>query len=381
MASESDNEAGPIKTYSLEDNLDLLSEKSGATREIALEAIFKELKNQYHEEFVTKSRLTLLDALKKSLRKGSAKERKFGALCVAMTSVTLGADDDELYKEFKPIFSELISPQNTGVSEETKATLAESLAMICLVSADENETLNVINELFAVIQHHTSNNELIAAGVRAWSLLVSTISQSTGIEPIVEQALQTLLDLLKNEDVDVRVAAGEAVALLVEKQRDVEEDNFELRSFADIGQVDVDDLLDSLHELASDKTKMRARKDKLKQRLPFKEIVASVEEGIIPTEILSFKHQKFTFENWEKLIQLDAVRELLAEGLQTHFENNPLLHQIFDISLDKQAKKTQLSSVEKRLMMSPSSPMSKARTQNRSKQRELKGNQHNGEEV
>lgn len=34
-----------------------------------------------------------------------------------------GADDDELYKEFKPIFSELISPQNTGVSEEAKATV------------------------------------------------------------------------------------------------------------------------------------------------------------------------------------------------------------------------------------------------------------------
>lgn len=381
MASESDNEAGPIKTYSLEDNLDLLSEKSGATREIALEAIFKELKNQYHEEFVTKSRLTLLDSLKKSLRKGSAKERKFAALCVAMTSVTLGAEDDELVHEFQPVLSELISPQNTSVPEEAKATLAESLAMVCFIAADENQTLNVINELFAVVQHHTSKNELVAASLRAWSLLVSTISKSTGIEPIVEQALQTLADLLKNEDVDVRVAAGEAVALLVEKQRDVEEDNFELRSFADIGQVDVDDLLDTLQELASDKNKLRARKDKLKQRLPFKEIVASVEEGIIPSETLSFKHQKFAFENWEKLIQLDAIRELLAEGLQAHFESNPLLHQIFDIAVDKQAKKTQLSSVEKRLMMSPSSPMNKARTQNRSKQREVKGNQHNGEEL
>ena len=45
-----------------------------------------------------------------------------------------------------------------------------------------------------------------------------------------------------------------------------------------------------------------------------------MEEGTIPSETLSFKHQKFTFEDWEKLIQLDAVRELLAEGLQAHFE-------------------------------------------------------------
>jgi len=62
----------------------------------------------------------------------------------------------------------------------------------------------------------------------------------------------------------------------------------------------------------------------------------------------------------------------LGEGLQEHFENNDLLQQIFEISLDKSAKKPQLSAIEKRMYMSPNSPLSKVRTQNMNKQRNYK---------
>lgn len=46
-------------------------------------------------------------------------------------------------------------------------------------------------------------------------------------------------------------------------------------------------------------------------------------------------------------MQLDAFREVLGTGLQTHFENNELLIDIFNVTLDKERKRTQLSAVEK----------------------------------
>jgi hypothetical protein len=46
-------------------------------------------------------------------------------------------------------------------------------------------------------------------------------------------------------------------------------------------------------------------------------------------------------------MQLDAFREALGTGFQTHFEKNDLLMDIFNVSLDKERKKTQLSAVEK----------------------------------
>lgn len=41
------------------------------------------------------------------------------------------------------------------------------------------------------------------------------------------------------------------------------------------------------------------------------------------------------------------LREILGQGLQTHFENNELLQEIFQIYLDKEGKKKKLSTIEK----------------------------------
>jgi len=130
--------------------------------------------------------------------------------------------------------------------------------------------------------------------------------------------------------------------------------------------------LDMLYQLCSDKSKQRAKKDKAKQKAPFKDITGFIESGDTPEEKLSFKHQTFLFDTWAQIIQLNAFRDFLAQGLQTHFENNPLLHDVFHIEVNKQAKKVQLSQVEKRMFMSPSSPMSKVRTKNLAKQRNYK---------
>jgi len=119
----------------------------------------------------------------------------------------------------------------------------------------------------------------------------------------------------------------------------------------------------------TDKTKSRAKKDKAKRRVPFKEITNYIEDGEIPSASLVFKHQRYDFASWSQLIQLDALRDLLGEGLAIHFENNALLHQIFDVFMDKNAKKVQLSAVQKRMFMSPSSPLKKASTKNMNKQR------------
>jgi len=71
---------------------------------------------------------------------------------------------------------------------------------------------------------------------------------------------------------------------------------------------------------------------------------------------------------------LNALRECLGEGLQTHFENNDLLLEIFDVVMDKDIKKVKLSAVEKRMFMSPNSPVKKQSTKNLNKQRSDKGN-------
>jgi hypothetical protein len=42
----------------------------------------------------------------------------------------------------------------------------------------------------------------------------------------------------------------------------------------------MEELLDLLYDLSQDKTKQRAKKDKLKQKVPFKDVVGTVEVSI-----------------------------------------------------------------------------------------------------
>jgi len=114
------------------------------------------------------------------------------------------------------------------------------------------------------------------------------------------------------------------------------------------------------------------KKDKDKQRNIFKQISSYLFENISPEEVLSFKHQKFTFDTWTSIHQLNFFRECLGEGLHIHFVQNNLIHDIFDISLDKDAKKVHLSQIQKRMYLSPNSEAAKYQSKQRSKQRDIK---------
>ena len=97
-----------------------------------------------------------------------------------------------------------------------------------------------------------------------------------------------LVQLLDSTDVDVRIGAGEAIALIYEGARQYDEDF----GFADSGSGDdersdggaaspsldqVDDLCLKLRQLATDSNKYRAKKDRKQQRSSFRDILRAIE--------------------------------------------------------------------------------------------------------
>jgi len=260
-------------------------------------------------------------------------------------------------------------------NEEVRCAALDALALLIFIgNSDENFTLSSLTVFSNIFNSEESKASEKAAALKAWSLLTTTINTKLFYSMLIPQYLSTFFTLLHDEDVEVRVQAGQCIALLFEVAREDEEE-FNLNDVGAYASVDVDELLNVLYNLSQDKTKQRARKDKLKQKVPFKEIINTVELGQFPVESLSFKFQKFEFETWVKILQLDAIRDALGPGLQIHFESNDLLQQIFNIQVDKDAKKITLSQTEKRLMFSPSSPLAKARTKNLHKLRASRENQ------
>jgi len=368
--NDADNE-NESKVPNLEDSIDRLSEKRSATREGALEDIIKDLKMSYQAKFLEQRKVTLLEALKRGLKKGTVKEQQLSGAALSLLCITLGADSESIYKEVAPTLEEMIAkPSNS----EVQASAIDVLSMTCFVgNSDAAITLKVL-ELLESVFTNSKNATSIDEALKGWGLLLTTTSRRHIYDTIIPVSMPTIVQLLHHDDVDVRVAAGECIALLFEIARDIEEDSFDATNFGrNTALIDVDDLLDTLYGLAKDKTKSRAKKDKIKQKAPFQEIRNYVESGEEPREILSFKHQKFEFNTWSQIKQLNALRECLGEGLQTHFENNELLLEIFDVALDKNIKKVHLSAIEKRMFMSPNSPVKKQSTKNLNKQRSDKG--------
>jgi len=350
----------------LEENLDKLTEKRAATREQAFTALNNEFKLNYCYDFVDKTRQTLIDAAVKGLKKGAPSEQVLACETISLICITLGLEAESLFKETVHPLLEIMQHSS---DEYARIAAMNTFAFGTFITVDEATSIEYMKELASLFSDVRTSALVKSAAIGAWSLLLSTISKKYAYDTLIPDHLATVVSFLNDESVDLRVDAGEALALLIEVAKDMEED-FSIENLA--GYVDVDEMMDMLFKLAHDKSKTRSRKDKLKQRLPFKEIVSFVEENEIPVEDIEIKFTKMKFSSWSQLKQLDSVRDLLAIGFQTHFQHNELLQDIFDVRISEDAKKKGLSAVEKRMMQSPSSPLNKMRTKNLSKQRDVR---------
>ena len=106
--------------------------------------------------------------------------------------------------------------------------------------------------LEAVYSNILSSPELTAAAVSGWSLLLSL--QSPGeVSRMVDPAINKLSHLLNSGDIEVRITAGEAIALVLEFAYDYDEE-FEPENLAE--------LIATLKQIATDSSKSMSKKDR-----------------------------------------------------------------------------------------------------------------------
>jgi len=371
VGSDNEEEQGVTTTVvsGLDEALESLSEKRTSTREGALETFIRSLKENYLADFVANKKVTLVEAIKRGLKKGSEKEQILSGTLMSLLCVTLGTETEEYFRELAPTYEEIIlnSPH-----DQVKAETLSNYAVMCFISnPDQLENIAKMEFFRSIFEKSTSKPLTQTAALNAWRLLATTVERQYIYDNVIPNDLPALKNLLASDSVDVRVAAGECIALLFEVARELKED-LDLDDFGSYAGIDVDELIDTLHQLSADKTKQRSKKEKQKQKTPFKDITATVEEGEEPSEVLVFKHQKISFNSWAELTQLNVFRDLLAIGLHSHWESNELLHDIFGVDFNKQATKKQMTQLEKRMYLGSSSPFAKERTKNMSKQRSTK---------
>ncbi|CAM9002311.1 unnamed protein product [Rhodiola kirilowii] len=369
----------------LDQALEALYEKRGATREKALAAIIDAFNSNMQYDFVDKKFATLLHQCLNSIKKGSSKEIALAAHVIGLLALTVGSGDNA-----HEIFEQSILQISQALKFPTDAakvtSLMECLAIVTFIGGNETEeTDQAMQIMWQVIHPKLGPNvvavkpsaAVIASVVSAWSFLLTSLDGRSCNPKAWQGSLSYLSTLLDKDDRAVRIAAGEALAVIFEIGS-LEKFAADPKSSNEGGHV-------SMHHIHGMKEKIRnqvkdlsveaggkgsAKKDLNNQRNLFKEILEFIEDGYSPETTIKIGGDSMTTSTWTELIQLNFLKHFLGGGFVKHMQDNSFLQDVLGFTPKKAlASGLHMSNIEKKLYKSPNSVASKARTQHLNKQR------------
>nr|XP_058932814.1 interferon-related developmental regulator 2 isoform X2 [Kogia breviceps] len=342
----------------LKEYVDCLTDKSAKTRQGALESLRLALAAHLLPDFLLERCLTLADALEKCLKKGKGEEQALAAAVLGLLCVQLGPGPkgEELFHSLQPLLVSVLSDSTASPA----ARLHDLVSCLTCLEGVFSRSCGVGGSTAPVVP--VSLQGLLCAALQAWALLL-TICPNAHISRILDRQLPRLPQLLSSESVNLRMAAGETIALLFELTRDLEED---------FVYEDMEALCGVLRTLATDSNKYRAKADRRRQRSTFRAVLHFVEGGECEEETVRFGLEVLYVDSWARRRVYAAFKDALGSGMHHHLQNNELLRDIFGLGpvlvLDATALKAcKISRFEKHLY---NAAAFKARTKARSRVRD-----------
>lgn len=161
--------------------------------------------------------------------------------------------------------------------------------------------------------------------------------------------MANLLGMLQSSHVEVRMACGELIALILECGRVHDEEFLE---------VYVADLIEATSQLASDSQKFRAKKERKAQRASFRDVLRylevncsipllrnpflvnpvlkvdslhSTQEDITPEIQIRFGKEILDLDTWSINTQYQKLCDIIGPGITTHLAENEFLRDILGL--------------------------------------------------
>ncbi|CAN1135692.1 Interferon-related developmental regulator 1 [Linum perenne] len=390
MSVNGNEEVEVEKDSLLDQALDALYEKRSTTREKALASIIEAFNANLQHEFVEKKFATLLHQCISCIKKGSSTEIALASHAIGLLALTVGSGDNAheiLQESVTPISQALKS----GTDSLRRVALLECLAIITFVGGnDPDQTEQSMQIMWQFVRPKLGPNvvavkpssAVIAAVASAWAFLFTSMDQWTLNPKDWQESISYFSTLLDKEDRTVRIAAGEALALIFESgclekfaaeavENSVRDGD---KSHAHLQGLKAK-ILNQVKDLAAEAGgKGSAKKDLNSQRNLFKDILEFIEAGYSPEVSVKIGGDPFQTSTWHQLIQLNFLKHFLGGGFVKHMQDNGFLQDVLGFEPKKkllQGADSQLSSGDKRMFRSPNSVVNKARTQYLNKQRML----------
>lgn len=389
-------EVGFDESTLMEQFVEALYQKRASIREAGLKGLIDAFTGSVLTEFAENQCETLSSRFINSVKVGSGHEAAQGARALGLLAFTVGAGSSAqgILSDATP---HLWKVARVGPSIAARSSAVETLGVLAFIGAADLESTEATMELLWSIINHKHSPEDQGTGINvppgpvkvsalmAWSLLLSTVDPQKVSSRHLPSSLPVLSRLLKNDDLDVRTAAGESIALLYEMTDSAPSTEEDAEDSADDevpvarATIPEDQVVEQMKALSVHAGgKGAPKKERAVQRSSFRELLASIENGVAPQVSVKLPAgNTLKFNSWTEIIQLNVIRRFLMEGFQIHMQGNELLHDIFDFVPQAEKRKT-LSTKEKRMLQSPNSVVSKARTEVMNRRRQNSQSQKMG---
>ncbi|KAH8859401.1 Interferon-related developmental regulator 1 [Schistosoma japonicum] len=317
--------------------VDLMEEKRTETRLHALHSLI-EFFRSYHF-FLDGSwnyTETLITSIENIFKRSKPQDQALAADLLTVFSLQIDPNEvpiwfERFYHILEPVIRDATTSRKFRASAAIALSVLQSLSGYC----DFISPLDVMKSFEFVFKSSTSKidvktfsgtdvSDLFVASLKAWTLIYTFLSPfDAGI--VGKAVLPTLLSLLQCSNVDVRIIAGEASAVIYERIRSEVDDKFKGPYYSDLVRL--------LGELATDSSKNRSKIDLKKQRHSFREFVEAIVHCDYPETSINFGVEVLTLSSCTSHFYYNFLCSVLGSGLRRHLRENPYIRNLFDLGL------------------------------------------------
>lgn len=314
--------------------IDGLTQKSAKGRTDCLRRLHQALSKKCIYDFITDRKMTMADGVERCMKKGKGEEAATACICLNLLLLQLGPgeESEEIYQQLRPTLVTLLADK--CVSVRARSACAESLGLCTFIAGgnvdDAIDTMNCLENIFKSSYlkgdrtpptHNPDICALHASALTAWGLLLS-IAPPGVVSDLIDSHLSKVSELLLSKDIELRIVAGETLALIYELAREEDED------FEDRG---MEQLCEQLKQMSTESHKYTSKKDRRQQRSSFRQIHDAIQQGASLNTCIKFGKESMVIDSWARKWQYESLCHTLGSGMNVHLQENELLRDIFQL--------------------------------------------------
>ena len=378
------------------------SEKRGTKREAMLKSWFKSLTHYATippYDVVENWREELVKACSQyALLRGSPAEQYAGCRVLEAMAVLIG--DHDLYEQLVKQLTRAV--QATHKATPVRVSALRALGMLVFCGIDDDVITESVLDLCEEIVKDQYRGQSTPPALRAsawqvWTLLATTVHElyvSGKTEDSIGRGLVLIplvAECLEDDDNVLKEAAGQAMAYIHDCRLRLGVDGIDehqLENTTDAKYTlgswegsewedDVDEITQSVYELAHSSGHYLSKKAKKEQRYVFRDYLGMLQDNESPEVVVAFRGGTLELTKFGDIVALDFVKRCLQGSFQAQLLTNPTLQAIFGCDGTVLGCSNGYSQLEKRLLLSKTSEASKMKDQDRHKGRKKRQNVKN----